>query len=115
LFVCANEWLVGLFVSIPEVVRYAADCLRYIAYCYGFLGASLALSQAMNGAGDTWTPTWINFIAFWVLQLPLAYGLAIAVDMGPHGVFTAITLAAILVAALAYWQFRQGRWARTSV
>jgi len=69
----------------------------------------------MNGAGDTWTPTWINLISFWVLQLPLAYGLAITAEMGPRGVFTAIMLAEMVVAALAYWQFRQGRWARTSV
>ena len=69
--------------------------------------------QAINGAGDTATPTVINLVGFWLLQLPLAYWLATSAGLGPVGAFTAIVVAESFVTLLGVIIFRRGRWKRT--
>jgi Na+-driven multidrug efflux pump len=66
--------------------------------------------MAFNGAGDTTTPTWINLFVFWVLQIPLAYWLAVSLDLGPRGVFVAITISQTALAVVGVSIFRLGRW-----
>ncbi|MGH9340122.1 MAG: PQQ-dependent sugar dehydrogenase [Acidobacteriota bacterium] len=66
--------------------------------------------QAFNGAGDTATPTWINFFCYWVLQIPLAYILAVGLELGPTGVFGSITIAQLALAIIGVVAFRRGRW-----
>ena len=70
----------------------------------------LPVVQAINGAGDTYTPTVIDFFGFWVLQLPLAYWLATSAGLGPNGAFTAIVVAETFVTILGVIIFRRGRW-----
>jgi len=74
----------------------------------------MVLTQSFNGAGDTWTPTWLNLICFWLFEIPLAWLLAHRLEMGPMGVFVAVTLAFSSVAALSALLFRRGKW-KTSV
>ena len=76
--------LVGIFTEDDaEALRYGADCLRIVGYGYGFYAVGVIMMQAFNGAGDTVTPTWLNAICFWLLQLPLAYALAAMVSARP--------------------------------
>lgn len=110
LFIFRAESVVAVFSADPAVIRYGGDCLRYISYGYGLFALSMALIQAFNGAGDTGTPTAINFVCFWLVQIPLAYILAETLAAGPQGVFIAITVAESLLAVIAYLQFRAGRW-----
>ncbi len=109
----------GVFVTIftrdPEVVGYANACLRFLAYGYGFYALGMVMVQALNGAGDTFTPMLINLVCFWLIQLPLAWSLAEHFGFGARGVFAAITIAESLIALLAFWAFRRGRWARKQV
>ena len=114
-FIIFAEQIVGIFSADPEVIRYGSDCLRYISYGYGFFAMSMVLTQAFNGAGDTVTPTIINFFCFWMLQIPLAYSLAMMLNIGPQGVFISITVAESLVAIIAYIVFRKGNWKSVSV
>ena len=110
LFIVQAESVVAVFSTDPAVIRYGGDCLRYISYGYGLFALSMALIQAFNGAGDTGTPTAINFVCFWLVQIPLAWILAETFAAGPQGVFIAITVAESLLAVIAYLQFRAGRW-----
>ena len=73
------------------------------------------MMQAFSGAGDTVTPTWINFFCFWLFQIPFAWILAIALDMGPTGVFLAIALSYSLEAVVGVILFRRGRWKEKKV
>lgn len=75
-----------------------------------FYGYGMVLSQAFNGAGDAWTPTWLNLGCFWAVEIPLAWALAYWAGWGPDGVFTAVTVAFSLSAAVGAALFRRGRW-----
>jgi putative MATE family efflux protein len=102
--------LVGIFTDDVDALRYGADALRIIGYGYGFYAVGLIMMQAFNGAGDTITPTWLNAICFWLLQLPLAYALAEWLALGPDGVFWAAAISESVLAVLAWWMFRRGSW-----
>jgi putative MATE family efflux protein len=107
--------LMLLFSDQQEVVNKGSLCLRVIAAGYIFYAYGMVVTQAFNGSGDTATPTRINLVAFWLFQLPFAYTLAILLDMGPIGVFLAITLAEVLLTVLALFAFKKGKWKRVEV
>ena len=110
LLVALAPGLAGLFSNDPEVLRYGTACLRILAVGVPMYAIGMIVTQALNGAGDTVTPTVLNFICFWVLQIPLAYWLATDVSMGPNGVFAAIVVSESLVTILSVIVFRRGRW-----
>ena len=107
--------ITGLFINDPDVLEYGTNCLRILAIGYPAYAIGMVMSQAINGAGDTVTPTIINLIAFWVVQIPLAYALATKAGLGPNGVFTAIVVGESLLTLLAVAVFRSGRWKLHSV
>ncbi|MDO5981207.1 MATE family efflux transporter [Flavivirga spongiicola] len=107
--------IIVLFNATPDVVKYGSLCLRVIAAGYIFYGYGMVVINSFNGAGDTKTPTYINFVCFWLLQLPFAYIMAITLDFGPSGVFWAITLAEILIAVIAIIWFKKGHWKTVKV
>jgi len=80
-------------------------CVGYIAYAYG-----MVIGQAFNGAGDTRTPTIINFICFWLIEIPVAYLLAVTLDLGQSGVYWSIAIAETFLAILCIVIFKQGKW-----
>ncbi len=102
--------IAGFFSSDPEVLRYGTSCLRILAVGIPMYAVGMIVTQAINGSGDTTTPTIINFICFWVLQIPLAYWLAASVSLGPDGVFWAIVVSETLVTVLSVIIFRRGKW-----
>ena len=107
--------IIVLFNTTPDVVKYGSLCLRILASGYIFYGYGMVVINAFNGAGDTRTPTYINFVCFWLLQLPIAYLLSITLDFGPVGVFSAITFAETLIAIIAIFWFRKGAWKTVKV
>jgi Na+-driven multidrug efflux pump len=102
--------IAGLFSSDSDVLRYGTSCLRILGLGVPMYAVGMIVTQALNGAGDTRTPTVINFICFWVLQIPLAYWLATSLSLGPNGVFWAIFVSESLVTILGVIVFRRGRW-----
>ncbi|MCI5056941.1 MAG: MATE family efflux transporter [Flavobacteriales bacterium] len=109
------EKIISYFSEEPAIVDYAVKCLRYLCAGYIFFAYGMVLSQAFNGAGDTRTPTVLNLIAFWLVQIPLAYLLAKVYKMGPEGVFYAIIIAETLLAVLGIFAFRRGKWKKQIV
>lgn len=110
LFILYAEGLVGIFTKETAVMLAAVECLRIVSYSYVFLAFGMVTVQAFNGAGDTTTPTWINFICYWLLQIPLAYLLSVTLQFGPRGVFSSITIAQLVLAVIGVLMFRRGRW-----
>jgi len=109
------ESLVRVFTHDEPVVRVAVECLRILSYGYGFYAWGMVLIQAFNGAGDTRTPTLVNFGCYWLFQLPLAYAWAHWWGGGTAGVFWAVPLAELLLAIIAYVLFRRGSWKKSIV
>lgn len=107
--------LVGIFTTDPEVLGIGVDALRTLSYGYVFYAWGMATVQGFNGAGDTRTPTWIHFVAFWMVEIPLAWTLAKHFEMGPPGVFWSVCLSESLLALIAIAMFRRGGWKHTTV
>jgi len=102
--------IIMFFNATPDVVANGSLCLRIIAAGYIFYGYGMVMINAFNGAGDTKTPTYINFVCFWLFQLPFAYLIAISLNFGPVGVFTAITVTEVIIAIVAIILFKKGKW-----
>ncbi len=103
------------FTSDPTVIPYASSFLRTVACGFPFYGWGMVLSQAFNGAGDTRTPTWLNFLVFWCWEIPLAYVIGVSLGFGPRGAFVAVTVAFCTYAVGAAVAFRRGTWKLRSV
>jgi putative MATE family efflux protein len=109
LFIAGYD-IVRLFTPEAGVVAAGGRCLRIVAIGFPLYAYGMVVSQAFNGAGDTWTPTWINFGCFWLFEIPLAYLVSRVLGVGPTGVYLAITLAFSAVALVSVTTFRRGRW-----
>lgn len=109
-FVIFPEIVIRIFTDDPAIAAYGRDCLRIVGYGYAFYGLGMVMESSFNGAGDTWTPTYLNFIIFWMFEIPLAYLLAHYFGWGPAGVFWAITLAFSMLAVVAALLFKRGKW-----
>ncbi len=110
LFLTSSPWIISVFTQQTEVVYYGVQALRYVSLGYIFYGYGMVVTQGLNGAGDTYTPTIINVFGFWVFQIPFAYFIAIQLNWGPKGVFIAIALAETLMAMAGIIIFRRGKW-----
>ncbi len=102
--------LTGFFTNDLDVIRYGAAAIQYISFGYVFYGYGMVMAQAFNGAGDTLTPTILNFVCFWIIQIPLAYSISSYTPLGAKGVFLAVTIAESASAVLGIACFRQGKW-----
>ena len=102
--------IVGFFTTEPTVFAYGTNCLRIVAYGFVFYGFGMVIETAFNGAGDTFTPTYLNLFVFWLFEIPLAYLLAYHFELGPNGVFWAITIAFSVLAVVSAMIFKLGRW-----
>ncbi|MEK6324235.1 MAG: MATE family efflux transporter [Acidobacteriota bacterium] len=114
-FIVFAERLIGIFTTDPAVVPYGVSALRFISYGYVFYAYGMVMVQSFNGAGDTNTPTLINLFCYWLVQIPLAYSLAIPFGLGADGVFAAITIAESFLAVVAVLVFRRGKWKQQKV
>ena len=102
--------LIGTFTKEPAVIALGVVSLRTISYSYVCFAFGMVTVAAFNGAGDTATPTRINLACYWLLQIPLAWALAVPLGMGPLGVFVAIAIAQAALAVTGIVLFRRGRW-----
>jgi putative MATE family efflux protein len=114
-FIVIPEPIIRLFTNDPAVVPLGVACLRIISY--GNLGYAyfMVMMQAFNGAGDTITPTIVNFFGFWLFEIPLAYCLALPLHMRSNGVFFSIAIAESSMAVASAILFKQGRWKKQKI
>jgi putative MATE family efflux protein len=110
LFVAGAPWIIRFFTKDAGAIQHAVLALRIISLGYIFYGIGMVMANALNGAGDTRTPTIINFFGFWMFQVPFAWWLAKSLALGPVGVFIAIPVAETLIALAAWVVFRRGKW-----
>ncbi|WP_437595192.1 MATE family efflux transporter [Sorangium sp. So ce590] len=114
-FAVAAGAIVGAFTDDVEVLRAGTQTLRIVACGFLFYGFGIVFTQAFNGAGDTWTPTMLNFACFWLWEIPLGWGLSRAAGIGSAGVPIAIAVAFSTLAVAGWLMFRRGAWKRRRV
>lgn len=102
--------VISLFTDDILVINSGTACLQIISIGFIFYGMGMTMVQALNGAGDTITPTWINFFSFWMLEIPLAYVMAIYLNIGETGVYYAIIIAEAVMTIIAVYYFKLGKW-----
>lgn len=115
LFLFLSKPIIELFSREPEVVKYGALSLQIIGSAYIFYGIGMVMMAALNGAGDTRTPTYISLFCFWLFQIPLAYFLANYLNWKSTGAFIAVPIAETLIAIVAYYFFKRGKWREVKV
>jgi MATE family, multidrug efflux pump len=115
LFLLAARPIAAAFTTDPTVQSYAIGCLRIVSLGFVFYACGMVLTQAFNGAGDTWTPTVINLFVFWLWEIPLAWWLSVEAGLQARGVFIALTVAYSTLAVVSAVLFRRGRWKHKKV
>jgi Na+-driven multidrug efflux pump len=115
IFIVFAEWIIAMFTTDPAVVPIAVSGLRLLSYGYVSYAYGMVVTAAFNGAGDTFTPTIMNLVSFWVCQIPLGWLLAFHTGLGPNGVFVSVLVSDSLLALLAILWFRRGTWKQTKI
>ncbi|MCK6694046.1 MAG: MATE family efflux transporter [Thermoanaerobaculia bacterium] len=115
IYLTGAPFFISLFTAEPETLNAGSMALRIMAAGYVFYGYGMIISQAINGAGDTRTPTVLNFICFWLIETPLAWLLALYLGWGQAGVYYSIVIAESVLAVAAIWVFRKGKWKTVKV
>lgn len=110
-----NRSLVGIFTADDNVITIGSEWLRILSYSYIVYGWWMVSTQAFNGAGDTQTPTKINLVFFWLIQIPLSYYLAIHLGWQHSGVFWGVFISETSVGLFTLWLFTRGGWKKTKV
>ncbi len=107
--------IITLFNSDAQVVMAGVQCLQIVCFGYLFYGFGMVLGQAFNGAGDTRTPLIVNIVCFWIMEIPLAYLLAISLNWGPQGCYWAVAISESALAMIFIWLFRKGKWKNVQI
>ena len=115
IFLFLPDFILRIYTRDEAVIRIGARALRWVGSGFLFYGIGMVMTQALNGAGDTKTPTWISFFCFWLFQVPLAYLLAFGFHLKETGAFIAIPVAETMIALVAWYYFRKGKWKTINV
>ncbi len=110
LSVLAAPWIAAAFSSDADVLRYGTSCIRILGIGYPMYAVGMVMVQSLNGAGDTGTPSILNLLCFWLVQIPVAWWLAEPLNLGPNGIFWAIVISESLLTVLSVIVFRRGAW-----
>jgi Na+-driven multidrug efflux pump len=115
LYYIFNEELMGIFTTDPKVIAVGAEWLRILSFSYFVYGWWMVSTSAFNGAGDTKTPTKINLVFFWLIQIPLSWFLAIHLNWAQSGVFWVVFISETSVGLFTLWLFNRGSWKMVKV
>jgi putative MATE family efflux protein len=115
IFFTLPQELMGIFTVDPTVIAIGAEWLRILSYSLFVYGWWMVSVQAFNGAGDTTTPTWINVVFFWLIQIPLSWWLALKLDWQHSGVFWGVFISETSVGLFTLWLFSRGKWKTAQV
>lgn len=110
-----NEKLISLFTDDKQVITIGAEWLKILSYSYFVYGWWMVTVQAFNGAGDTQTPTKINLVFFWLIQIPLSWYLALQLNWKHNGVFWGVFISETSVGLFTLWLFTKGNWKKFKV
>jgi Na+-driven multidrug efflux pump len=109
LYFVSNQ-IVSIITPVEQIREVGVLCLKILSFGYTFYALGMVTLQAFNGAGDTYTPTLLNFICFWIIEIPLAYFISVHTGMNEKGVFLAIMIAESCLGIFGLLAFKKGKW-----
>lgn len=115
LYFTFNDSLMRIFTDDLRVIEIGAEWLRILSFSYFVYGWWMVSTAAFNGAGDTKTPTYINLVFFWLIQIPLSWYLAISLGWEQSGVFWGVFFSETSVGLFTLWLFTRGKWKTVKV
>lgn len=115
IFILEPHFFIRIFTNEADVIHSGSRGLQIISFGFLFYAMGMVMVQAFNGAGDTKTPTYINILCFWIIEIPVAYYLAKFAGMNESGVYTAIIIAEGTMTLIAMWLFKKGNWKKQKV
>ncbi|MBN2753482.1 MAG: MATE family efflux transporter [Candidatus Goldbacteria bacterium] len=92
------------------VIQYGVQYLRIVSPFYLLMGVGLLAGAAFNGAGSTKTPMSINIVAFFALQIPLAFFLSRNPAIGHKAIFISIASVFIFQGIVGWIFYKKGHW-----
>lgn len=115
IFLFFADNFIGLFTTDKDVIKIGTEALIWIIIGYIFFGFGMVVSQAFNGAGDTRTPTILNLIGYWLIQIPLAWILAVWMNIGMVGIYLTTVIVSFVIVILSVYLFKKGEWKKVVV
>lgn len=115
IFLFFADNFIGLFTTDKDVIKIGTEALIWISLEYIFFGFGMVVSQAFNGAGDTRTPTILNLIGYWLIQIPLSWILAVRMNMGMVEIYLTTVIVSFVIVILAVYLFKKGEWKKVVV
>mgnify|MGYP001005704967 FL=1 len=106
-FALAGRGITAAFTPAADVAALAAQLLVVAAFFQLFDGGQVISAGALRGLHDVRVPTVITFIAYWVISLPLGYGLAFHTPLGAVGLWTGLAAGLGCAALLLGWRFHR--------
>ena len=110
-----DDNFIGLFTTDKDVIKIGTEALIWISLGYIFFGFGMVVSQAFNGAGDTRTPTILNLIGYWLIQIPLAWILAVWMNIGMIGIYLTTVIVSFVIVILSVYLLKKGEWKKVVV
>jgi MATE family multidrug resistance protein len=106
IFTIFNQYLPYLITNDVNVVALAAQLLVIAAIFQLFDGTQVVGLGTLRGMGDVNIPTFITFVAYWIIGLPAAYVLGMHFNLGVNGIWYGLTLGLLTSSVLLYLRFR---------
>lgn len=103
-FTLFNQYLPYIITTDPAVIPLAAQLLIIAGIFQLFDGTQVVGLGTLRGMGDVKIPTFITFIAYWIIGLPVAYFLGIYFNMGVEGIWYGLTLGLLTSSVLLYFR-----------
>lgn len=104
------ETIAHVMSKDAKTVELVCNYLRINALGEPCLAVAMVLMGAMQGAGDTKVNMWISLFCNWLIRLPLAYFLALVLQVGASGVWWGMVGSVTVCALLCIWRYRSGKW-----
>ena len=111
-FVACNEWLPWLYLDSATgldtfaVAELAGSLLFIAAFFQIFDGAQVVGLGSLRGLQDVRIPTWITFLAYVLIGVPVMLYLSVEAAMGARGVWIGLCLGLVVSSLLLYLRFR---------
>lgn len=101
-----REQLASYYSNDPVVLQLAAKMLLVVVIFQISDGLQNVALGALRGFTDVRIPTFITFVAYWLITLPLAYYLSQHTDFGSMGIWYALAGGLTISAAMLLYRFR---------